>query len=130
MSEGVKEEGGIPAEKCRVSVEEALARLPGPAGERFVSVLEHGNLQVEVYAPQGTDPQQPHTRDELYIVVKGSGVFLNGRVRHWFSGGDVLFVPAGRAHHFEAFTDDLVTWVIFYGPEGGEADGQSVKKGR
>lgn len=120
MSEVVTEESGIPAEKCRVSVEEALARLPGPAGERFVSVLEHGTLQVEIYAPQGTDTQPPHTRDELYLIVKGSGVFLNGRVRQWFSRGDVLFVPAGREHRFEAFTEDLVTWAIFYGPEGGE----------
>jgi mannose-6-phosphate isomerase-like protein (cupin superfamily) len=119
MSE--REEGGIPAEECRVSVEDALARLPGAAGERFISVLEHGTLQVEIYAPQGEDPQQPHTRDEVYIVVRGSGVFLNGSVRQWFSRGDLLFVPAGREHRFEAFTDDLVTWVIFYGPEGGEA---------
>lgn len=121
MSESVEKEGGIPAEKCRVSVEEGLARLPGAAGERFASVLEHGSLLAEIYAPQETDTQQPHTRDELYIVVRGSGVFLNGRVRQWFSSGDLLFVPAGREHRFEAFTENLVTWVIFYGPEGGEA---------
>jgi hypothetical protein len=24
-------------------------------------------------------------------------------------------------HRFEEFSDDLVVWVIFYGPEGGEA---------
>jgi mannose-6-phosphate isomerase-like protein (cupin superfamily) len=41
-------------------------------------------------------------------------------VRHAFGPGDVLFVPAGVEHHFENFTDDLATWVIFYGPEGGE----------
>jgi putative acetyltransferase len=109
------------ADECRFTVEDALARLPGPAGERFTSVLERGTLQVELYAPVGTDPQQPHARDELYIIVRGSGVFLNGGVRQWFSRGDLLFVPAGREHRFEAFTEDLVTWVIFYGPEGGDA---------
>lgn len=116
-----KESGGIAVEECRVTVEDALGRLPGAAGERFVSVLEHGTLQVEIYAPRGEDTQGPHTRDEVYIIMGGSGVFLNGGVRHWFSRGDLLFVPAGREHRFEAFTDDLVTWVIFYGPEGGEA---------
>jgi mannose-6-phosphate isomerase-like protein (cupin superfamily) len=118
---GEREDYGIPAEECRVTVEDALARLPGASGERFASVFEHGTLQVEIYAPAGEDPQQPHTRDEVYIIVRGSGVFLNGRLRQWFSSGDLLFVPAGREHRFEAFTDDLVTWVIFYGPEGGEA---------
>jgi mannose-6-phosphate isomerase-like protein (cupin superfamily) len=32
-----------------------------------------------------------------------------------------MFVPAGAPHHFENFSDDLVIWAIFYGPEGGEA---------
>jgi hypothetical protein len=30
------------------------------------------------------------------------------------------FSPAGVPHLFEDFTDDFGTWVIFYGPEGGE----------
>jgi hypothetical protein len=33
----------------------------------------------------------------------------------------VLFVPALEEHRFERFTDDLIVWVMFYGPEGGEA---------
>jgi mannose-6-phosphate isomerase-like protein (cupin superfamily) len=103
-----------------VSVAEALARLPGARGERFAKVLEHGSLVVEIYAPRGTDPQQPHTRDELYVVVEGSGEFVSGTERRGFATGDVLFVPAGVVHRFENFTDDLVVWVVFYGPEGGE----------
>ena len=112
--------GRILAEECQVTVTASLARLPGAKGERFVSVLEHGSLVVEIYAPRGRDPQSPHTRDEVYIVVSGSGTFLNGETRQRFAPGDLLFVPAGVEHRFEAFTDDFVTWVIFYGPEGGE----------
>ena len=107
-------------EKRRVSVEEALARLPGPGGERVATVLEHGTLVVEIYAPRGVDPQQPHTRDELYVVVTGTGDFFNDGRRHPFAPGDVLFAPAGAVHRFENFTEDLTVWVIFYGPEGGE----------
>lgn len=107
-------------ERRRVTLEGALARLPGPAGERFAVVLGHGTLVVEVYAPRGTDPQQPHTRDELYVVAQGTGDFLNGEARHPFGPGDVLFVPAGVEHRFENFTEDLAVWVVFYGPEGGE----------
>jgi len=32
----------------------------------------------------------------------------------------MLFVPAGVAHRFDEFTADFCTWVMFYGPEGGE----------
>jgi mannose-6-phosphate isomerase-like protein (cupin superfamily) len=48
-------------------------------------------------------------------------VFLNGGRRQPFGPGEVLFAPAGVEHRFEDFTDDFVTWVFFYGPEGGEA---------
>jgi mannose-6-phosphate isomerase-like protein (cupin superfamily) len=111
----------VPVDKFRVTIEDALARLPGTKGERFAQVLEHGSLVVEIYAPRMVDPQTPHTRDEVYIVIEGSGTFLNGESRQQFGQGDLLFVPAGIEHRFENFTDDLVVWVIFYGPEGGEA---------
>ncbi|HWP18579.1 MAG TPA: cupin domain-containing protein [Burkholderiaceae bacterium] len=104
----------------RVHWREGLARLPGPRGERYAELLRHGSMKVEVYAPHGRDPQQPHVQDELYFVVSGHGTFVNGDARHAFGPGDCLFVPAGRVHRFEGFSDDLVTWVVFWGPPGGE----------
>lgn len=103
-----------------LTLTEAITRLPGAQGERFFKVLEHGSLTIEIYAPLKFDPQTPHTRDEVYVIVAGKGYFVNGESRHLFNHGDVLFVPAGVKHHFEDFTDDLLVWVIFYGPEGGE----------
>jgi len=38
-----------------------------------------------------------------------------------FVTGDALFVAAHVEHHFENFTPDFATWVVFYGPVGGEA---------
>jgi mannose-6-phosphate isomerase-like protein (cupin superfamily) len=105
-----------------LTIRDALAHLPGPRGERFAELFRHGTLSIEVYAPRTRDPQSPHTRDEVYVVVEGSGHFRNGGERHPFGPGDLLFVPAGVEHRFEEFTDDLVVWVIFYGPEGGEGD--------
>ena len=103
------------------TVADAEELLKRQGGERFVKVMEHGSMEVELYAPRGVDGQNPHSRDELYVVVNGTGEFVNGPERHPFGPGDVLFVPAGVEHRFEDFTDDLAVWVIFYGPEGGEA---------
>jgi mannose-6-phosphate isomerase-like protein (cupin superfamily) len=100
-----------------------LARLPGPAGERFVGMFQHGSLLVELYAPRGHDPQTPHTRDELYVVASGSGTFFDGTMRRPFAAGDLIFVAAGIPHRFEEFTDDFAAWVVFYGPDGGEKGG-------
>jgi len=103
------------------TVAQALEHLPVPAGERFASVFKHGSLLVEIYAPRVTDPQKPHTRDEIYVVASGTGEFLCRDTRQSFGPTDLLFVAAGVPHRFENFSDDLVVWVLFYGPEGGEA---------
>lgn len=105
----------------KLNAAESLARLPGPDGKRFIKRFEHGTLEIEIYAPRGTDPQQPHRRDEVYCVIAGHGMFVDGGDRYPFGPGDVLFVPAGVVHRFEEFSDDLAVWVLFYGPDGGEA---------
>ncbi|GAA0716606.1 cupin domain-containing protein [Dokdonella soli] len=103
-----------------VGLRDALARLPTPTGKRFVELFTHGALTLELYAPRDSDPQQPHARDEVYIVVQGSGTFFCDGTHSRFETGDALFVPAGVMHRFEDFSDDLAVWVMFYGPEGGE----------
>jgi mannose-6-phosphate isomerase-like protein (cupin superfamily) len=105
---------------ARVTLEEALEAVALAHPKRFATVFEHGSLQTELYSPQGTDPQTPHTRDEVYLVARGSGSFRLGSETTRFGPGDFLFVPAGVEHRFERFSDDFLTWVLFYGPEGGE----------
>ena len=106
----------------KVTVAEALAQLPGPNGERFAPVFGHGTLLVEILAPPSRVPLPPHSRDEAYIVVRGTGDLVSNQTRMPLGAGDFLFVPAGVEHHFENFEDALIIWAIFYGPEGGEAD--------
>lgn len=113
-----------PAPCFTASVENALALLTTLDGIRFAKVFEHGSLLVEIYAPRGRDPQQRHTRDEVYVVATGSGEYVCGDARQKFGAGDVLFAAAGVEHRFENFTDDFAVWVIFYGPDGGEAGGE------
>jgi mannose-6-phosphate isomerase-like protein (cupin superfamily) len=105
--------------KRHVTAPEALKRAAADDG-RYAVVFRHGTLEAGLYAPRGRDPQQPHARDEVYVVQAGTGWFVNGNQRHRFAPGDFLFVPAGVEHRFEDFSDDLAVWVLFYGPEGGE----------
>jgi mannose-6-phosphate isomerase-like protein (cupin superfamily) len=100
---------------------DAVSRIREGLPSAFV--FEHGSLQVKMYRPAAKDLQKPHTRDEVYVVARGSGWFVNDGERHAFMTGDMLFVPAGARHHFEEFTADFCTWVFFYGPEGGELPG-------
>ena len=97
------------------------------AGREFVELFRHGSLAVEFYKPERVDRQKPHTRDEVYVVVSGSGTFVCGTERRPFEAGEVLFAAAGVEHRFEGFSDDFATWVFFYGPEGGEGAGGGGK---
>ena len=103
----------------------ALATTDKP----FIELFRHGTLAVEFYRPDGMDRQTPHTRDEVYVVVSGSGTFLCDGVRRPFEPGEVLFAAAGVEHRFEDFTAGFATWVFFYGPEGGEVP-RTSKSGR
>ena len=103
----------------RLTVSNALKSLKLEK-EPFKELFNHGSLSIERYKPNKVDNQQPHSRDEIYVVASGSGFFINGKTREKFEKGEVLFVPAGIEHRFEDFTEDFSTWVFFYGPEGGE----------
>src|SRR3984893_12824023 len=87
----------------RIALTEAAERLvvePKP----FIVLFKRGDFSVELFAPRGTDTQQPHDQDEAYIVVSGSGMFRRGEERAPFQQGDFLFVAAGVPHRFEEFT--------------------------
>ncbi len=101
---------------------EEAARAKVPYGRRSALVLEHGSLEVRYYAPRHGDPQTAHDRDEVYIVASGRGSFVRGAERIAFAPGAMLFVPAGMEHRFEDFSEDFGTWVVFYGPRGGERE--------
>lgn len=103
----------------RATVEEAET-APIPPGSRSALLMEHGTMRLRYYAPSGSDPQTPHDQDELYVVTGGQGTFVVSGQRVPFGPGDVLFAPAAAEHRFESFSDDFATWVIFYGPKGGE----------
>ena len=104
----------------RIALADALKLLQGRSGTPFAEVFRHGSLQIEIFAPQGVDPQKPHRRDEIYVVARGRGTFASGERRLQFTAGDVLFAAAGEVHRFERFSSDFCTWVLFFGPEGGE----------
>lgn len=90
-------------------------------GERFKQGFAHGSMSVELYAPIEVDPQHPHDQDELYFIHSGSGVFTIDGNSQRFQSGDCFFVAAGVPHQFEKFSPDFSTWVVFWGPPGGES---------
>jgi mannose-6-phosphate isomerase-like protein (cupin superfamily) len=106
--------------RYKVSVEEALSELQKKDKAKFVEVMKHGSMVIEIFKPEIIDTQTPHKQDEIYVIINGNSTFFRKGERVTCSSGDIIFVPAGMEHRFENFSDDFETWVIFYGPEGGE----------
>ena len=104
----------------RLTVGNAMSKISPSQGSEIVTLFLRGSLQIEMYKPELVDRQQPHSRDEIYVIIAGSGYFVKGAERNPFEAGEVIFVPAGVVHRFEEFTPDFSTWVFFFGPRGGE----------
>lgn len=98
----------------KISQDQAIQQLK-LSGKEFLPLFENTLLTVEIYRPHLTDSQQPHERDEFYLVISGSGKFqLIDQVMD-FNPGDFLYVPAHAEHRFMDFSEDFVTWVFFVG---------------
>jgi mannose-6-phosphate isomerase-like protein (cupin superfamily) len=97
-----------------------LAEIRALTEGHAVTAIRRGSLHVKLSVPVHPNQQSPHTQDEIYVIVRGTGILVHDAERQSFGPGDLLFVAAGVPHHFADFSDDLTVWVIFYGPEGGE----------
>ena len=106
--------------KYKVTAEESLKKLLEQSENPFAVMMRHGTMTIEYFAPQEIDTQTPHKQDEIYVIIKGHATFFRNGERTSCKKNDILFVPAGMEHYFENFSHDFATWVIFYGPEGGE----------
>lgn len=100
--------------------QQAIDILQANAPAEFVQLTQRGSLEIELYIPDKVDRQQPHDKDELYVIISGTGTFIREDESYEFQAHDVLFIPAFQEHRFVNFSDDFQVWVIFYGAKGGE----------
>ncbi len=92
----------------------ATQAATGRAYHEFINIPA---LSVGLYTlpAGGTDPQQPHSEDEVYYVVSGRAVIQVGDEDQPVTTGSVVLVTAGVPHHFHSITVDL-TVLVFFAP--------------
>jgi mannose-6-phosphate isomerase-like protein (cupin superfamily) len=92
-----------------------LLREQSEAGRLYHEFIRTHDLSVGVYVlPAGaTDPQGPHTEDEVYHVVRGRATISVGAEEHAVTAGSVVFVGADVPHRFHDIEEELVVLVIF-----------------
>lgn len=109
-----------------LSYVEAERTLRARDKDTFLCLAARGSLRVELYRPRKIDRQQPHSQDECYVITEGAGMFEMADETVPFQPGDLLFVAAGVPHRFTAFGDSMTCWVVFFGPDGGDASAPSA----
>ncbi len=95
------------------------------AGALYHEFLREPSLSTGLYILRaGTrDPQQPHTEDEVYYIISGSGQITVAEEERAVRGGSVVFVATGVEHRFHTITEDLTILVLFAPARGSQATG-------
>jgi mannose-6-phosphate isomerase-like protein (cupin superfamily) len=93
------------------------------SGERYLDFFESADLSLGIYrlAAGEIDPQQPHTEDEIYYIVRGRGqISVSGEDRA-VGPGSVVFVGTAIEHRFHSIEEDLEMLVVFAPPRRSRA---------
>jgi len=96
-----------------------LSEAQASAGRAYLEFLRSKSMSVGLYVLPigGVDNQQPHSEDEIYVVMAGRSRFTAGADDREAAPGDTIFVPAGMAHRFHDITEELRLIVVFAPPE-------------
>lgn len=87
----------------------------GKEGGYFLDFLKIRDLEAGIIVLHAgeEDTQEPHSADELYYVIEGSGFIELGRNRKSVKKGSVIFVPAKMQHRFYGNKEDLIVLYMF-----------------
>jgi quercetin dioxygenase-like cupin family protein len=104
----------MPSTPQLFAVAELLARQQA-SRRPYLEFLRVPLLSSGLYVlPAGAvDGQAPHSEDELYLVLSGSGQLKLNDVSHAVGPGSICFVPANVRHAFHSVTQDLQLLVVF-----------------
>lgn len=94
-----------------------LLQKQGASGRLYLEFLRVPTLSMGIYTlPAGaTDPQQPHSEDEVYFVTGGSGMIFVGGEDRPVTAGSIVYVAASVEHRFHTITEDLNV-IVFFAP--------------
>ena len=83
----------------------------------YLEFLKVSDLSMGLYIlpTGGTDPQSPHTEDEVYYVVSGRAQILIADENRDVQAGSIVYVAKNVAHRFHSIEEEL-TVIVFFAP--------------
>jgi mannose-6-phosphate isomerase-like protein (cupin superfamily) len=83
----------------------------------YLEFLKVPDLSLGLYVlpAGGTDPQSPHTEDEVYYVVSGKAQIKVADEDRAVQAGSVVYVAKNVEHRFHSIEEEL-TLLVFFAP--------------
>jgi mannose-6-phosphate isomerase-like protein (cupin superfamily) len=99
-----------------VRLAKAIADLDANTSEYFLNIFKSKDLEVGILRLKKgqKDTQEPHSVDEVYFVIEGTGhLEIEDKIKP-VNSADFIFVPANAQHRFIVGEEGLVV-VYFFG---------------
>jgi mannose-6-phosphate isomerase-like protein (cupin superfamily) len=87
------------------------------SNKMYLEFLKVPDLSMGLYIlpAGGTDPQSPHTEDEVYYVVSGKAKIKVTDEDRDVQAGSVVYVAKNVEHKFHSIEEEL-TIIVFFAP--------------
>jgi mannose-6-phosphate isomerase-like protein (cupin superfamily) len=81
----------------------------------YLEFLKVPDLSMGLYVlpADSTDPQSPHTEDEVYYVVSGQAMIKVGEENREVRAGSIVYVARNVEHRFHSIEEELRVLVFF-----------------
>ena len=83
----------------------------------YLEFLKVADLSMGLYVlpAGGTDPQSPHTEDEVYYVVSGRAKIRVADEDRFVGAGSIVYVAKNVEHRFHSIEEELKV-IVFFAP--------------
>lgn len=83
----------------------------------YLEFLNVPDLSMGLYVlpAGGTDPQSPHTEDEVYYVVSGKAQIQVAEESRSVQAGSIVYVAKNVEHKFHSIEEEI-TILVFFAP--------------
>jgi mannose-6-phosphate isomerase-like protein (cupin superfamily) len=94
-----------------------LVRQREQESRLYLEFIKVPDLSVGLYQlpSGGSDPQSPHTEDEVYYVVQGRAQIRVGGEDRPVQSGSVVYVARNVEHRFHS-VEQALTILVFFAP--------------
>ena len=94
---------------------DALVKEHASLGKLYLEFLHVPSLSMGLYVlpAGGTDPQTPHTEDEVYYIVSGEAVISVSEEERAVRSGSIIYIAANVPHRFHTIRSELRVLVFF-----------------